>query len=42
MDTSLIIFFVGASIFGVAIAIIFSIDSISGKIFGAKDETQEK
>jgi len=42
MDTGLIIFFVGASIFGVAIAVIFSIDSISGKIFGAKDETQEK
>jgi len=41
MDTGLIIFFVGASVFGVAIAVIFSVDSISGKLFGAKDETKE-
>lgn len=42
MDTGLILFFVGASIFGIAIAVIFSVDSISGKIFGAKDQTKEK
>ena len=41
MDTGLILFFVGASIFGVGIAVIFSVDSISGKIFGAKEKTDE-
>ncbi len=42
MDTGLILFFVGASIFGVGIAVIFSVDSISGKLFGARDETEKK
>ena len=41
MDTGLIIFFIGASICGVAIAVIFSVDSISGKLFGAKDHSKE-
>jgi len=41
MDTGLIIFFIGASVFGVGIAVIFSVDSISGKIFGAKDKDTE-
>ena len=42
MDTGLILFFVGASIFGVGIAVIFSVDSISGKILGAKDNTEKE
>ena len=42
MDTGLIIFFIGASIFGVGIAVVFSVDSISGKIFGAKDTNDSK
>jgi len=33
MSTGLILFFIGASIFGVAISVIFSIDGLSGKLF---------
>ena len=33
MSTGLILFFIGASIFGVAIAVVFSIDGLSAKLF---------
>lgn len=38
MQTELIIFFVVVGIIGAAIAVIFSVDSISGKIFGDEDK----
>jgi len=44
MSTGLIIFFILASIFGVAIAVIFSIDGLSGKLFSgfATDDREDK
>ena len=44
MSTGLIIFFIGASIFGIAISVIFSIDGLSGKLFSgfAENNSREK
>jgi len=41
MSTGLIIFFVLAGVLGVAIAFVFSVDSISGNLFGASDRDKE-
>ncbi|MFK5938404.1 MAG: hypothetical protein QM497_08410 [Sulfurimonas sp.] len=42
MSTGLILFFIGASIFGVGIAVIFSIDGLSGKLFSGLVENDRK
>lgn len=41
MDTGLIIFFVITTIIGIGVVIVFSVDSISAKIFGA-DNREKK
>ncbi len=37
MSTGLIIFFVITTIIGIGVVVVFSVDSISAKIFGADD-----
>jgi len=43
MDTGLIIFFVATSIIGVAVAVIFSVDGLSGSLFsGLSNDRREE
>ncbi len=41
MSTGLIVFFVITTIIGIAVVVVFSVDSIGAKCFGADDKRKE-
>ncbi len=41
MSTGLIVFFVITTVIGIGVVVVFSVDSIGAKIFGADDKRQK-